>query len=428
MKYLYLKFKKVFFLIFFLSLFLNQKVIAIESEDLRLLIEVLNKNKQEYEITRASNKISENDNLIDKFVSTLEDIEPSAKIELFQGELANITTISASNLLNIISKDLETNETFKKINQNDLQNINSLFSSLVPAIYNDDRVWDDNAYHLASIINNSSLEIANSLVNIVIKNAQINNNTKPLISNILLNIDQFEKSILPNINKDSLNLLINQSISELVNEVSKNKVNIDKAKIIKRSSISSQVAISESILLSSDLLSDKILQEIKNINGNIISEITLQLINQILDSVNWRNNDNQKILNNKIKFAQTIYPIGFSKMDYKKILVAEKVIKLSDPKISEIMLESIINRHLVENNNFFVLDDDVINSLNDMFLINGLNNGDLISSKEEAEALLKSLYITKNISTILLTKQQFLPIFQNLPKERFVDFQNVSPN
>ena len=192
MKYLYLKFKKVFFLIFFLSLFLNQKVIAIESEDLRLLMEVLNKNKQEYEITRASNKISENDNLIDKFVSTFEDIEPSAKIELFQGELANITTISASNLLNIISKDLEANETFKKLNQNDLQNINSIFSSLVPAIYNDNRVWDDNAYHLASIINNSSLEIANSLVNIVIKNAQINNNTKPLISNILLNIDQFE--------------------------------------------------------------------------------------------------------------------------------------------------------------------------------------------------------------------------------------------
>ena len=154
----------------------------------------------------------------------------------------------------------------------------------------------------------------------------------------------------------------------------------------------------------------------------------MQLINQILDSVNWRNNDNQKILNNKIKFAQTIYPIGFSRIDYKKILVAEKVINLSDPKISEIMLESIVNRHLVENNNFFVLDDDVIKSLNDMFLINRLNNGDLISSKEEAQALLNSLYITKNISTILLTKQQFLPIFQNLPKERFVDFQNVSPN
>ena len=111
MNYSYVKkrIKIIYFLIFFIF---STNLSAINKQDFENLIDILNRNYEQYEITKASNILIINENLINQFISEFKEVAIDEKIAFFNDELGNLTPIRANALLKVISSDLKENNSF----------------------------------------------------------------------------------------------------------------------------------------------------------------------------------------------------------------------------------------------------------------------------------------------------------------------------
>lgn len=426
MNYSYVKkrIKIIYFLIFFIF---STNLSAINKQDFENLIDILNRNYEQYEITKASNILIINENLINQFISEFKEVAIDEKIAFFNDELGNLTPIRANALLKVISSDLKENNSFEKLGSDNLILVKEFFNKVIPISNEDDREINDNGYTIALIVNFSSTDLSNEIIKTVSDVSNANNNSKALASNVIYNISNINSELLLEIDTEQSQRLIKETVKELNNSIIKNETDEinNNERFSKKNPLT---AVSETILLSSNSISDQITTEIKKNNSINKENISLRLIEKTLDTKNWTNDKDENIVRNKNKFTEKIYPIGFKNFNKEKINLAEKIIYSSDNKTSEVLLESIINEIDKNNNNFITLNKNSLDKLKKTFLTTRVKKTNLIRSQNEAEAVLDSLYNNEKISNILLTNNLLLPAYANIQKNNFENLENVSPN
>ena len=426
MDYSYVKtrIKIIYFLIFFIF---STNLSAINKQDFENLIDILNRNYEQYEITKASNILIINENLINQFISEFKEVAIDEKIAFFNDELGNLTPIRANALLKVISSDLKENNSFEKLGSDNLILVKEFFNKVIPISNEDDREINDNGYTIALIVNFSSTDLSNEIIKTVSDVSNANNNSKALASNVIYNISNINSELLLEIDTEQSQRLIKETVKELNNSIIKNETDEinNNERFSKKNPLT---AVSETILLSSNSISDQITTEIKKNNSINKENISLRLIEKTLDTKNWTNDKDENIVRNKNKFTEKIYPIGFKNFNKEKINLAEKIIYSSDNKTSEVLLESIINEIDKNNNNFITLNKNSLDKLKKTFLTTRVKKTNLIRSQNEAQAVLDSLYNNEKISNILLTNNLLLPAYANIQKNNFENLENVSPN
>lgn len=414
----------LFFLIFTLN-FQSDAFSSISKEKFINQIAFIERNYKEYEITKASNLIDLNENLIQNLALELDEIELDVKIGFYQEVSEQLNEIKANTLLKVIEKDAKNNKSIKELNSIQFTKISEVFEQTIPSLYTDSRSINDSPYLLASIINEADIRLCNEIVKKISNTSKENNHSNSLASNVVYYASEINSNFLLDIDKEVKNILIKQSVNELSSELKNNKYKIQK-KLNNNYAQDSLLALSSAVLKSKNEISSDIITAIKNTSSNEKKKIGFKLTQQTAELNEWTEEKNISVIKNRNAFAEKIFPIGFSNIDQDKKDVAYKLIQNTDPKTSEILIKSIINTHIAENNNFFKLDNKTLNSLEDMFSTAEVNNSNIIKSRFEAEAIFDILF-EDNLDPNLLKNPQFQLSFALIPKKKF-NLNNVSPN
>ena len=414
----------VFFFIFILN-FQSDALSSISKEKFINQIAFIERNYKEYEVTKASNLIDLNENLIQNLALELDEIELDVKIGFYQEVSEQLNEIKANTLLKVIEKDAKNNKSIKELNSIQFTKISEVFEQTIPSLYTDSRSINDSPYLLASIINEADIRLCNEIVKKISNTSKENNHSNSLASNVVYYASEINSNFLLDIDKEVKNILIKQSVNELSSELKNNKYKIQK-KLNNNYAQDSLLALSSAVLKSKNEISSDIITAIKNTSSNEKKKIGFKLTQQTAELNEWTEEKNISVIKNRNAFAEKIFPIGFSNIDQDKKDVAYKLIQNTDPKTSEILIKSIINTHIAENNNFFKLDNKTLNSLEDMFSTAEVNNSNIIKSRFEAEAIFDILF-EDNLDPNLLKNPQFQLSFALIPKKKF-NLNNVSPN
>ena len=414
----------VFFFIFTLN-FQSDALSSISKEKFINQIAFIERNYKEYEVTKASNLIVLNENLIQNLALELDEIELDVKIGFYQEVSEQLNEIKANTLLKVIEKDAKNNKSIKELNSIQFTKISEVFEQTIPSLYTDSRSINDSPYLLASIINEADIRLCNEIVKKISNTSKENNHSNSLASNVVYYASEINSNFLLDIDKEVKNILIKQSVNELSSELKNNKYKIQK-KLNNNYAQDSLLALSSAVLKSKNEISSDIITAIKNTSSNEKKKIGFKLTQQTAELNEWTEEKNISVIKNRNAFAEKIFPIGFSNIDQDKKDVAYKLIQNTDPKTSEILIKSIINTHIAENNNFFKLDNKTLNSLEDMFSTAEVNNSNIIKSRFEAEAIFDILF-EDNLDPNLLKNPQFQLSFALIPKKKF-NLNNVSPN
>ncbi|WP_440680954.1 hypothetical protein [Candidatus Pelagibacter sp. HIMB1623] len=416
-------------IIFLFTLIVNiqsNAISAINEEEIKSQISLIERNLKEYEITKSSNLLDINDNLIKRLTLGLEEESLDNKILLFQELSDTLTSIKANVILKIIEKDAKNNGSLKNLNNQQLKDVTQLFEDTIPNIYDDTRETNDNAYLLASILNESEERLCNNIVKQISNTSIDNNNSNSLATNVIYFASEINSEFLSIINKTEKEKLIKQSINEVNYDLNINKKSVEKKISKDNYTKNSLVALSTAILKSSEDISNNIIQNINNLDKKDKEVISFKLTEQSLELDEWKKSEDLNIINNKVKFAENIFSSGFSKIDDKKIELAKNVIEKSDVNTSEILVRSIIDTHIKEENNFFTLEENVVSNLSNIFEAAKVNKAQIFSSNSEADEVLDSLFNNK-LSSGLLKNNKLQSAYVIVPKKRF-DLDNVSPN
>ena len=414
----------LFFFIFTLN-FQPDAFSSISKEKFTNQIAFIERNYKEYEITKASNLIDLNENLIQNLALELDEIELDVKIAFYQEVSEQLNEIKANTLLKVIEKDAKNNKSIKELNSIQFTKITEVFEQTIPNIYTDNRSINDSPYLLASIINEADIRLSNEIVKKISNTSKENNHSNSLASNVVYYASEINSNFLLDIDREQKNTLIIQSVNELSNELKNDKFKIKK-KLNNNFAQDSLFAVSSAILKSKNEISSDIIAAIENTSSNEKKKIGFKLTQQTAELNEWREEKNINLIKNRNVFAEKIFPIGFSNIDQDKKDVADKLIQNTDPKTSEILIKSIINTHIAENNNFLKLDNKTLNSLEDMFNTAKVNNSQIIKSRFEAEAIFDILF-EDTLDPNLLKNPQFQLSFALIPKKKF-NLNNVSPN
>lgn len=414
----------VFFFIFTFN-FQSDAFSSISKEKFINQIAFIERNYKEYEVTKASNLIDLNENLIQNLALELDEIELDVKIGFYQEVSEQLNEIKANTLLKVIEKDAKNNKSIKELNSIQFTKISEVFEQTIPSLYTDSRSINDSPYLLASIINEADIRLCNEIVKKISNTSKENNHSNSLASNVVYYASEINSNFLLDIDKEVKNILIKQSVNELSSELKNNKYKIQK-KLNNNYAQDSLLALSSAVLKSKNEISSDIITAIKNTSSNEKKKIGFKLTQQTAELNEWTEEKNISVIKNRNAFAEKIFPIGFSNIDQDKKDVADKLIQNTDPKTSEILIKSIINTHIAENNNFFKLDNKTLNSLEDMFSTAEVNNSNIIKSRFEAEAIFDILF-EDNLDPNLLKNPQFQLSFALIPKKKF-NLNNVSPN
>jgi len=414
----------LFFFIFILN-FQSDALSSISKEKFINQIAFIERNYKEYEVTKASNLIDLNENLIQNLALELDEIELDVKIGFYQEVSEQLNEIKANTLLKVIEKDAKNNKSIKELNSIQFTKISEVFEQTIPSLYTDSRSINDSPYLLASIINEADIRLCNEIVKKISNTSKENNHSNSLASNVVYYASEINSNFLLDIDKEVKNILIKQSVNELSSELKNNKYKIQK-KLNNNYAQDSLLALSSAVLKSKNEISSDIITAIKNTSSNEKKKIGFKLTQQTAELNEWTEEKNISVIKNRNAFAEKIFPIGFSNIDQDKKDVAYKLIQNTDPKTSEILIKSIINTHIAENNNFFKSDNKTLNSLEDMFSTAEVNNSNIIKSRFEAEAIFDILF-EDNLDPNLLKNPQFQLSFALIPKKKF-NLNNVSPN
>jgi len=414
----------IFFFIFILNI-QSYAFGSISMEKFTNQIEFIERNYNEYEITKASNILDLNENLIQNLVLELGELELDVKIAFYQEVSELLNEIKSNVLLKIVEKEAKNNNSLKELNNDQFAEISVIFERTIPSIYTDNRSINDSPYLLASIINESDIKLCNEIVKKISNTSRENNNSNSLAVNVVYYASEINSNFLLDIDREQKNILIKQSVNELSSELKNNKYKIQK-KLNNNYAQDSLLALSSAILKSKNEISSDIISAIETTSSSEKKTISFEIIKQISELNEWNDEKDINFLQNKIFFSEKIFPIGFSNIDQDKIDAAGKLIQNTDSKTSEILIKSIINNLVAENNNITKLDQKTINSLGETFNTAKVNNSQIIQSKFEAKTIFDSLF-EDTLDPSLLKNPKFQLSFALIPKKKF-NLNNVSPN
>jgi hypothetical protein len=414
----------IFFFIFILNI-QSYAFGSISMEKFTNQIEFIERNYNEYEITKASNILDLNENLIQNLVLELGELELDVKIAFYQEVSELLNEIKSNVLLKIVEKEAKNNNSLKELNNDQFAEISVIFERTIPSIYTDNRSINDSPYLLASIINESDIKLCNEIVKKISNTSRENNNSNSLAVNVVYYASEINSNFLLDIDREQKNILIKQSVNELSSELKNNKYKIQK-KLNNNYAQDSLLALSSAILKSKNEISSDIISAIETTSSSEKKTISFEIIKQISELNEWNDEKDINFLQNKIFFSEKIFPIGFSNIDQDKIDAAGKLIQNADSKTSEILIKSIINNLVAENNNITKLNQKTINSLGETFNTAKVNNSQIIQSKFEAKTIFDSLF-EDTLDPSLLKNPKFQLSFALIPKKKF-NLNNVSPN
>jgi len=414
----------IFFFIFILNI-QSYAFGSISMEKFTNQIEFIERNYNEYEITKASNILDLNENLIQNLVLELGELELDVKIAFYQEVSELLNEIKSNVLLKIVEKEAKNNNSLKELNNDQFAEISVIFERTIPSIYTDNRSINDSPYLLASIINESDIKLCNEIVKKISNTSRENNNSNSLAVNVVYYASEINSNFLLDIDREQKNILIKQSVNELSSELKNNKYKIQK-KLNNNYAQDSLLALSSAILKSKNVISSDIISAIETTSSSEKKTISFEIIKQISELNEWNDEKDINFLQNKIFFSEKIFPIGFSNIDQDKIDAAGKLIQNADSKTSEILIKSIINNLVAENNNITKLNQKTINSLGETFNTAKVNNSQIIQSKFEAKTIFDSLF-EDTLDPSLLKNPKFQLSFALIPKKKF-NLNNVSPN
>lgn len=414
----------IFFFIFILNI-QSYAFGSISMEKFTNQIEFIERNYNEYEITKASNILDLNENLIQNLVLELGELELDVKIAFYQEVSELLNEIKSNVLLKIVEKEAKNNNSLKELNNDQFAEISVIFERTIPSIYTDNRSINDSPYLLASIINESDIKLCNEIVKKISNTSRENNNSNSLAVNVVYYASEINSNFLLDIDREQKNILIKQSVNELNSELKNNKYKIQK-KLNNNYAQDSLLALSSAILKSKNEISSDIISAIETTSSSEKKTISFEIIKQISELNEWNDEKDINFLQNKIFFSEKIFPIGFSNIDQDKIDAAGKLIQNADTKTSEILIKSIINNLVAENNNITKLNQKTINSLGETFNKAKVNNSQIIQSKFEAKTIFDSLF-EDTLDPSLLKNPKFQLSFALIPKKKF-NLNNVSPN
>jgi len=414
----------IFFFIFILNI-QSYAFGSISMEKFTNQIEFIERNYNEYEITKASNILDLNENLIQNLVLELGELELDVKIAFYQEVSELLNEIKSNVLLKIVEKEAKNNNSLKELNNDQFAEISVIFERTIPSIYTDNRSINDSPYLLASIINESDIKLCNEIVKKISNTSRENNNSNSLAVNVVYYASEINSNFLLDIDREQKNILIKQSVNELNSELKNNKYKIQK-KLNNNYAQDSLLALSSAILKSKNEISSDIISAIETTSSSEKKTISFEIIKQISELNEWNDEKDINFLQNKIFFSEKIFPIGFSNIDQDKIDAAGKLIQNTDSKTSEILIKSIINNLVAENNNITKLNQKTINSLGETFNTAKVNNSQIIQSIFEAKTIFDSLF-EDTLDPSLLKNPKFQLSFALIPKKKF-NLNNVSPN
>jgi len=414
----------IFFFIFILNI-QSYAFGSISMEKFTNQIEFIERNYNEYEITKASNILDLNENLIQNLVLELGELELDVKIAFYQEVSELLNEIKSNVLLKIVEKEAKNNNSLKELNNDQFAEISVIFERTIPSIYTDNRSINDSPYLLASIINESDIKLCNEIVKKISNTSRENNNSNSLAVNVVYYASEINSNFLLDIDREQKNILIKQSVNELSSELKNNKYKIQK-KLNNNYAQDSLLALSSAILKSKNEISSDIISAIETTSSSEKKTISFEIIKQISELNEWNDEKDINFLQNKIFFSEKIFPIGFSNIDQDKIDAAGKLIQNADSKTSEILIKSIINNLVAENNNITKLNQKTINSLGETFNTAKVNNSQIIQSIFEAKTIFDSLF-EDTLDPSLLKNPKFQLSFALIPKKKF-NLNNVSPN
>jgi len=327
----------IFFFIFILNI-QSYAFGSISMEKFTNQIEFIERNYNEYEITKASNILDLNENLIQNLVLELGELELDVKIAFYQEVSELLNEIKSNVLLKIVEKEAKNNNSLKELNNDQFAEISVIFERTIPSIYTDNRSINDSPYLLASIINESDIKLCNEIVKKISNTSRENNNSNSLAVNVVYYASEINSNFLLDIDREQKNILIKQSVNELSSELKNNKYKIQK-KLNNNYAQDSLLALSSAILKSKNEISSDIISAIETTSSSEKKTISFEIIKQISELNEWNDEKDINFLQNKIFFSEKIFPIGFSNIDQDKIDAAGKLIQNADSKTSEILIK-----------------------------------------------------------------------------------------
>ena len=406
----------------------NLYAAEVNQDSFNQLIKSLEENLKTYEVTTQTSLLKKNEEIIDKFNELFKKLPKDQKLEILTNTSKNINDLTANMLLKIVSKDFENQSNLDFLTPSEQLLFSKALTNIIDTSYKSDRIYNDSAYEIAKIIVNSDIITANNLILVVNKTSSENNNSKNLSSNILYNISKLNSKKIDELSDDISNEFIKQSLNELENDIVIKKTKVKK-KIDFENNFSQTplIAISSSVLSVNKSLTEKIADNIIKSDLKKKDELSFKLVQQtnILDD--WQNNENKEIIESKSKFVEKIFPEAFKNINEEKMEFAIEIVLNSDLGISNKTIEAIVDSYIDNNNNFFKVEKDFLEKMQDVIKATKINNNQFARNEEEAETILKSFY-TDPISPTVLNNPQLAYVYSGFPLEKFEQFSNVSPN
>ena len=406
----------------------NLYAAEVNQDSFNQLIKSLEENLKTYEVTTQTSLLKKNEEIIGEFNELFKKLPKDQKLEILTNTSKNINDLTANMLLKIVSKDFENQSNLDFLTPSEQLLFSKALKNIIDTSYKSDRSYNDSAYEIAKIIVNSDIRTANNLILVVNKTSSENNNSKNLSSNILYNISKLNSKKIDELSDDISNEFIKQSLNELENDIVIKKTKVKK-KIDFENNFSQTplIAISSSVLSVNKSLTEKIADNIVKSDLKKKDELSFKLAQQtnILDD--WQNNENKEIIESKSKFVEKIFPEAFKNINEEKMEFAIEIVLNSDLGISNKTIEAIVDSYIDNNNNFFKVEKDFLEKMQDVIKATKINNNQFARNEEEAETILKSFY-TDPISPTVLNNPQLAYVYSGFPLEKFEQFSNVSPN
>ena len=426
-KYIVLK-KTLNKIILSFLLLTNLYAAEVNQDSFNQLIKSLEENLKTYEVTTQTSLLKKNEEIIGEFNELFKKLPKDQKLEILTNTSKNINDLTANMLLKIVSKDFENQSNLDFLTPSEQLLFSKALTNIIDTSYKSDRIYNDSAYEIAKIIVNSDIITANNLILVVNKTSSENNNSKNLSSNILYNISKLNSKKIDELSDDISNELIKQSLNELENDIVIKKTKVKK-KIDFENNFSQTplIAISSSVLSVNKSLTEKIADNIIKSDLKKKDELSFKLAQQtnILDD--WQNNENKEIIESKSKFVEKIFPEAFKNINEEKMEFAIEIVLNSDLATSNKTIEAVVDSYIDNNNNFFKVEKDFLEKMQDVIKATKINNNQFARNEEEAEIILKSFY-TDPISPTVLNNPQLAYVYSGFPLEKFEQFSNVSPN
>jgi len=406
----------------------NLYAAEVNQDSFNQLIKSLEENLKTYEVTTQTSLLKKNEEIIGEFNELFKKLPKDQKLEILTNTSKNINDLTANMLLKIVSKDFENQSNLDFLTPSEQLLFSKALTNIIDTSYKSDRIYNDSAYEIAKIIVNSDIITANNLILVVNKTSSENNNSKNLSSNILYNISKLNSKKIDELSDDISNELIKQSLNELENDIVIKKTKVKK-KIDFENNFSQTplIAISSSVLSVDKSLTEKIADNIIKSDLKKKDELSFKLAQQtnILDD--WQNNENKEIIESKSKFVEKIFPEAFKDINEEKMEFAIEIVLNSDLATSNKTIEAVVDSYIDNNNNFFKVEKDFLEKMQDVIKATKINNNQFARNEEEAEIILKSFY-TDPISPTVLNNPQLAYVYSGFPLEKFEQFSNVSPN